>query len=236
MNLATWLALGLLLLWLFLIFPSRASGTARAPFENRAYAHRGLSTADQSVPENSLPAFHRAVEAGYGVELDVQLTRDGYIVVLHDDDLKRACGVEDSVCDHTLAELRAMKLFGTEEEIPLFADVLRIFDGKQPLIVELKYGPNWKELCAAVKEMLDRKAAGITNRAMLEARDKATDADHLLIAESNARRLKRFSEVAKSNGVSLETAQRRHAAKMRERIPAGSGVWFQDDAGKWQQK
>ncbi len=89
---------------------------------------------------------------------------------------------------------------------------------------------------AAVKEMLDRKAAGITNRAMLEARDKATDADHLLIAESNARRLKRFSEVAKSNGVSLETAQRRHAAKMRERIPAGSGVWFQDDAGKWQQK
>lgn len=144
----------LLLLWLFLIFPSRASGTARAPFENRAYAHRGLYTADQSVPENSLPAFHRAVEAGYGAELDVQLTRDGYIVVLHDDDLKRACGVEDSVCDHTLAELRAMKLFGTEEEIPLFADVLRIFDGKQPLIVELKYGPNWKELCAAVKEML----------------------------------------------------------------------------------
>ena len=89
---------------------------------------------------------------------------------------------------------------------------------------------------AAVKALLDRQAAGITNRAMLEARDKATDADHVLIAESNARRLKRFSEVAKSNGVSLETAQRRHAAKMRERLPAGSGVWFQDDAGKWQQK
>ena len=89
---------------------------------------------------------------------------------------------------------------------------------------------------AAVKEMLDRKAAGITNRAMLEAREKATDADHLLIAESNARRLKRFSEVAKTNGVSLETAQKRHAAKMRERLPSGSGVWYQDDAGKWLQK
>ena len=89
---------------------------------------------------------------------------------------------------------------------------------------------------AAVKAMLDRQAAGVTNRAMLEARDKATDADHLLIAESNARRLKRFSDVAKSNGVSLETVQRRHAAKMRERITAGSGVWFQDDSGKWFQK
>ena len=89
---------------------------------------------------------------------------------------------------------------------------------------------------AAVKEMLDRQAAGVTSRAMLEARDKATDADHLLIVEANARRLKRFSEVAKANGVPLETVQRRHAAKMREHMPAGSGVWYQDDSGKWLQK
>ena len=89
---------------------------------------------------------------------------------------------------------------------------------------------------AAVKAMIDRQAAGITNRAMLEARDKATDADHLLIAESNARRLKRFSDVAKTNGVSLESVQKRHAAKMRERLVAGSGVWYQDDEGKWLQK
>jgi len=89
---------------------------------------------------------------------------------------------------------------------------------------------------AAVKAMIDRQTAGITNRAMLEARDKATDADHLLIAESNARRLKRFSDVAKTNGVSLESVQRRHAAKMRERLAAGSGVWYQDDEGKWLQK
>ena len=88
----------------------------------------------------------------------------------------------------------------------------------------------------AIKEMLDRQAAGITNRAMLEARDKATDADHLLIAESNARRLKRFADVAKANGVSLETVQRRHATKWREKVPAGSGVWYQDDAGAWLQK
>ena len=88
----------------------------------------------------------------------------------------------------------------------------------------------------AIKEMLDRQAAGITNRAMLEARDKATDADQLLIAESNARRLKRFADVAKSSGVSLESVQRRHAAKWREKVPAGTGVWYQDDSGAWLQK
>jgi len=89
---------------------------------------------------------------------------------------------------------------------------------------------------AAVKAMLDRQAAGITNKAMLEAREKATDEDQLLIAESNARRLKRFGDVAKANGVSLESVQKRHAQKMRDKIPAGSGVWFQDDSGRWAQK
>ena len=86
----------------------------------------------------------------------------------------------------------------------------------------------------AVKEMVDRQAAGITNRAMLEAREGATDDDRLLVAEENAKRMKRFSEVAKSNGTTLETVQRRYAAKMREKIPAGA--WFQEESGKWVQK
>ena len=86
----------------------------------------------------------------------------------------------------------------------------------------------------AVKEMVDRQAAGITNRAMLEERTGATDDDRILIADENAKRMKRFSEIAKSNGTTLETVQKRYAAKIREKIPAGS--WYQDDAGKWQQK
>ena len=86
----------------------------------------------------------------------------------------------------------------------------------------------------AVKEMVDRKAAGFTNRAMLEERTGATDDDRILIAEENAKRMKRFSEIAKSNGTTLETVQKRYATKIREKIPAGS--WYQDDAGKWQQK
>ena len=86
----------------------------------------------------------------------------------------------------------------------------------------------------AVKEMVDRQAAGITSRAMLEAREGATDDDRLLVAEENAKRMKRFSEVAKSNGTTLETVQRRYAAKMRDKIPAGA--WFQEESGKWVQK
>lgn len=146
--------IGMAAAWLFLVFPSRASLEQRKPFEKRAFAHRGLYEKDQSVPENSLPAFRRAVEAGFGAELDVQLTRDGQIVVFHDDTLQRACGAEGRICDRTLDELRALSLFRTGEQIPLLSEVLDIFRGRQPLIVELKHCPNRKELCAAVRKAL----------------------------------------------------------------------------------
>ena len=142
-------------LWLFLIAPGRSSKAARAPFEGRAFAHRGLYELDESVPENSLPAFQRAVAAGYGAELDVQRTRDGQIVVFHDDSMQRACGVDRAVRDFTFAELQQIPLFGTDQRIPLFSDVLHIFEGRQPLIVELKYGPDADLLCEAVRRMLD---------------------------------------------------------------------------------
>ena len=86
----------------------------------------------------------------------------------------------------------------------------------------------------AVKEMVDRQAAGITNRAMLEERAGATDDDRILIAEENAKRMKRFRDVAKDNGTTIDAVQKRYAAKMREKIPAGA--WYQDDDGKWLQK
>ena len=87
-----------------------------------------------------------------------------------------------------------------------------------------------------VKALLDRKVAGVTNKAMLEARDGATDDDKITIAESNARKLKRFNEIAKSSGVALETVQKRSAKKFAEKIPAGSGVWLQSEDGTWSQK
>lgn len=87
-----------------------------------------------------------------------------------------------------------------------------------------------------IKSLLDRKVAGITSKAMLEARDGATDDDKILIAESNAKKLKRFNEIAKSSGTSLEAIQKRSAKKLAEKIPAGSGVWLQSEDGTWSQK
>lgn len=87
-----------------------------------------------------------------------------------------------------------------------------------------------------IKAMLDRQAAGIDNTAMLVARPKATDDDKITIAEANARRLQRFNTIARDSGVGLEAVQRRHARKMREKIPAGTGVWYQNEDGAWLQK
>ena len=87
-----------------------------------------------------------------------------------------------------------------------------------------------------IKAMLDRKAAGINSKALLEARDGATDDDKILIAEANAKKLKRFNQIAKDSGVALEAVQKRSAKKIAEKIPAGSGVWLQAEDGTWFQK
>ena len=141
---------------LFLTVPGkRAAKEAYAPFQNRNVAHRGLFEADQSIPENSLAAFSRAVEAGYGIELDVQLSKDGKVVVFHDDDLKRVCGVDQPVSALTFRQLQKLSLCGTQEKIPLFTDVLNLVAGKVPMIVELKSGRQNKLLCGKTKAILD---------------------------------------------------------------------------------
>ncbi len=139
-----------------LIAPGRASGGQKAHFMGRNYAHRGLHTRDLTVPENSLAAFRRAIDCGYGVELDVQLSRDGKVVVFHDDTLDRVCHVSGRVEDHAYSELRRMPLQNTEERIPLFTDVLFEIDGRGPIICELKSGKRNRELCQKTYDMICR--------------------------------------------------------------------------------
>ena len=90
------LAVCIVLLWLFLR-PGRYGEAQKQLVYGVNHAHRGLHTKDKTVPENSLPAFRAAAEAGYGVELDIQLSRDGQVVVFHDDTLDRVCGVHGRV-------------------------------------------------------------------------------------------------------------------------------------------
>ena len=124
-------------------------------FRHKYYAHRGLHDLKKQIPENSLAAFRTAAEAGYGAELDVQLSKDGKVVIFHDDTLNRVCGVDGKVSDYDYEELHKMSLCGTKETISLFSDVLNIFREKGgPLIVELKTGNRNKELCQKTYDLL----------------------------------------------------------------------------------
>ena len=119
------------------------------------YAHRGLHDEAAGIPENSLTAFRRAAEMGYGAELDVHLTRDGRLVVIHDSDLTRLCGVSRQVEEMTAAELSGLRLRGTEEPIPFLEQVLPLFVDRQPLVIEMKVARNSVQLvdalCAALE-------------------------------------------------------------------------------------
>ena len=123
-------------------------------FKGLNCAHRGLHTEDQQVPENSITAFLAAREGNYGVELDVQLTKDDKVIVFHDIDLKRACGVDALVKDTDWKELSTLSLFDTQEHIPLLADAIEAL-GDTPVIVELKYtGADKKKLCSETLKIL----------------------------------------------------------------------------------
>lgn len=102
------------------------------------YAHRGLHSRRLGIPENSMAAFRRAYEYGFGIELDVHLTGDGQLAVIHDKNLKRTAGVDVEVSSLSMRDLKHYRLEGTQETIPAFEEVLELFQGGPPLLVELK--------------------------------------------------------------------------------------------------
>ncbi len=142
----------LFLLWLFLIAPKNRKEMKK--FKTLYYAHRGLH--NEHKAENSMSAFKAAVDAGYGIELDIRLSKDGRLVVFHDDTLDRVCGREGKVIDFTAEELATFKLNGTNDGVPLFSDVLSLIDGRVPLLVEIKEDPGVSAVSKAACEMLSR--------------------------------------------------------------------------------
>ena len=98
-------------------------------------AHRGLH--GDGVPENSLPAFEAAADAGYGVELDVSLSRDGVPVLVHDLRLTRIADDDRRVDELTAAQLAAVRLQGSDEGVPTLPEALRLLTDV-PVMVEIK--------------------------------------------------------------------------------------------------
>lgn len=107
----------------------------------RPFAHRGLHDAGAGVPENSLAAFAAAVDAGYGIELDIRLAHDGTPMVFHDGSLRRMCHRESRIEDMDAATLRTLSLQETTEKIPTLAETLALIQGRTPVLVELKSIP-----------------------------------------------------------------------------------------------
>ncbi len=107
-------------------------------------AHRGLWS--ESIPENSLPAYKKAAEKNYPVEIDVYLTKDNVIVSFHDDTLSRMTGQDGHVWDYTYDELQAFRLNGSEHTIPRLSEILALCENRSPLLIEIKDQPNGKFL------------------------------------------------------------------------------------------
>ena len=144
----------LVILYLLAIMPRMTGRPDRTPYLGVYYAHRGLHDNESEAPENSMAAFQKAVDAGFGIEMDVQLTRDKVPVVFHDFTLKRVCGRSGKISDYSFEELSRLFLCRSKEKIPKLEDFLKLVDGRVPLIVELKV--EWTDLsvCPLADELL----------------------------------------------------------------------------------
>lgn len=110
---------------------------------NKPVAHRGLH--GENVGENTLTAYQKAIDNGYPIEMDVQLTKDGVPVCFHDDNLVRVTGENALIWDKTYEEIKNLKINGTHDGIPTFVQFLKFVNGKVPLLIEIKKQRTGKE-------------------------------------------------------------------------------------------
>lgn len=101
-------------------------------------AHRGYHNRAMGVPENSVAAVRAAIAMGYGIEIDVQLSRDGVAMVFHDEAMERLTEAKGLIRDHTAKQLSGIKLRDSDETIPTLGEVLLLVAGRVPLLIEIK--------------------------------------------------------------------------------------------------
>lgn len=155
-----YILIALILIILFFLFAIRGRVKHKnlSMLQGFDYAHRGLH--GNGVAENSMTAFRKAKENGYGIELDIHLLSDGNLAVIHDSTLIRTTGAEGKIEDLTINDLNKYKLENTEDTIPTFKEVLELYDGAAPIIVELKPVKNQAALAKAAADVLkDYKGA-----------------------------------------------------------------------------
>lgn len=146
--------LSLSALYIYCIFPRFSKRKALESYKKYYYAHRGYH--NDVLPENTLAAFENAKNHGYGIELDVQLTKDNICVVAHDFHLLRACGIDKQIDECTYDELKEYKVFNSEYSIPKLESVLELIDHKVPMIVEIKQKGANCQVCVEAQKLLDQ--------------------------------------------------------------------------------
>ncbi len=144
----------LIAIFVFLTAPRTTERERMGFYRHTQFAHRGYFCKEEGIPENSMPAFRAAIDRDYGIELDIQLTKDGQIVVFHDYNLKRLFGVSRPVKNCTMKQLRSLRFPGTRERIPRLKEVLDLVGGRVPLLIELKVPDRSTTLCEKVYDML----------------------------------------------------------------------------------
>ena len=116
--------------------------------------HRGYHD-NKNYPENSLKAFARSKKDGMPVELDVQLTTDNELMVFHDENLQRMTGMNAKIQECSYEKIRDLKLMGTSERIPKFAEVLDLMAGKEMIDIEIKPAERIEATCRKTIEVLE---------------------------------------------------------------------------------
>lgn len=142
------------LFYSFAVFPRMTEKRRILNLSTSMFAHRGYHDITHHIPENSMAAFRAALNRGYGIELDLHLTRDGELVVFHDDTLERVCGYPGTIEELSCEELRKYYLLDTSERIPLFKDVLSVVNGNVPLLIELKIPTRSLKICEKAYSLL----------------------------------------------------------------------------------
>ena len=103
-------------------------------------AHRGLH--NEHFPENTIGAFLNAISHGYAIETDVQMTKDGVVVIHHDDSLKRSLGIDKNIRDLDYSEFKDLCPFNGEYKFQTFKEFLNMVDGQVPIMLEIKNQKN----------------------------------------------------------------------------------------------
>ena len=183
------------------------------------YAHRGYHD-KPVVPENSLPAFRRAIERGFGAELDVHLLKDGTLAVFHDSDLKRCANVEGEIEDLTLDELKQLHLEGTDEQIPTFDEVLALLKDAQYTVAKIKKGTRKRSpappfTTSTMQQEASRKLGFQSRRTM-----------------SAAQQLYEGVELPKLGAVGLITYMRTDSLRISDEAKAAAASYIEATYGK----